>query len=46
MARSLYPEAPLHLQRHDGRAEALLVAHWAQRLVMNELDLVGGGKAA
>lgn len=27
-ARLLYPEAPLHLQKHHGRAEALLIAHW------------------
>lgn len=28
-ARLLYPSAELHLARHDGRAEALLLAHWA-----------------
>ena len=33
-ARALFPKAPLQLQRHDGRAEALLIAHWAQRYVM------------
>lgn len=57
-ARALFPKAPLHLQKHNGRAEALLIAHWAQRYVLGvqgpsaaaaavgELDLVGGGKAA
>jgi hypothetical protein len=33
-ARMLFPKAPLHLQKHDGRAEALLIAHWAQRHVL------------
>jgi len=28
-ARLLYPAAELHLAKHDGRAEALLLAHWA-----------------
>ena len=28
-ARLLYPSAELHLAKHDGRAEALLLAHWA-----------------
>jgi hypothetical protein len=28
-ARLLYPTAELHLAKHDGRAEALLLAHWA-----------------
>ncbi len=27
-ARLLYPDAELHLAKHDGRAEALLLAHW------------------
>lgn len=27
-ARLLYPSADLGLQKHDGRAEALLLAHW------------------
>lgn len=27
-ARLLYPLAELHLAKHDGRAEALLLAHW------------------
>lgn len=29
-ARLLYPTADLRLAKHDGRAEALLLAHWAQ----------------
>jgi len=28
-ARLLFPTAELHLKKHDGRAEALLIAHWA-----------------
>jgi crossover junction endodeoxyribonuclease RuvC len=28
-ARLLFPTADLHLAKHDGRAEALLLAHWA-----------------
>ena len=28
-ARLLYPHAELHLAKHEGRAEALLIAHWA-----------------
>ena len=28
MARNLWPNAPLHLKKHDGRAEALLMAYW------------------
>lgn len=31
MARRLWPDAPLHLQKHDGRAEALLLAEWIRR---------------
>lgn len=27
-ARLLFPTAPLTLKKHDGRAEALLIAHW------------------
>lgn len=27
-ARLLFPRAELHLCKHDGRAEALLIAHW------------------
>ncbi|HEY4355635.1 MAG TPA: hypothetical protein VGN16_07815 [Acidobacteriaceae bacterium] len=27
-ARLLFPYVDLHLQKHDGRAEALLIAHW------------------
>jgi crossover junction endodeoxyribonuclease RuvC len=27
-ARLLFPKAELHLCKHDGRAEALLIAHW------------------
>ena len=30
-ARLLFPAADLRLAKHDGRAEALLLAHWAQR---------------
>lgn len=29
-ARLLFPTAELHLAKHDGRAEALLLAHYAQ----------------
>lgn len=29
-ARLLFPTAELHLAKHDGRAEALLLAHWGQ----------------
>ncbi len=28
-ARMLFPDAELHLQKHDGRAEALLLGYWA-----------------
>lgn len=28
LAQRLYPAAPLHLKKHDGRAEALLLARW------------------
>jgi hypothetical protein len=28
-ARQLFPTAPLSLKKHEGRAEALLIAHWA-----------------
>lgn len=28
MARQFYPEAPLSLKKHEGRAEALLLARW------------------
>jgi hypothetical protein len=28
-ARLLFPAADLHLAKHDGRAEALLIAHWS-----------------
>jgi hypothetical protein len=26
MAREIFPQAPLHLKKHNGRAEALLIA--------------------
>ncbi len=29
-ARLLFPSADLHLAKHDGRAEALLLAYWGQ----------------
>ena len=29
-ARLLFPTAELHLAKHDGRAEALLIAHWSR----------------
>ena len=29
-ARLLFPTAELHLAKHDGRAEAILLAHWGQ----------------
>jgi len=28
LAVKLFPEAPLHLKKHDGRAESLLMARW------------------
>jgi crossover junction endodeoxyribonuclease RuvC len=28
LATRLFPAAPLHLKKHDGRAEALLLARW------------------
>jgi crossover junction endodeoxyribonuclease RuvC len=28
LAQRLFPDAPLHLKKHDGRAEALLLARW------------------
>ena len=28
LATRLFPSAPLHLKKHDGRAEALLLARW------------------
>lgn len=28
MARQLYPEAELHLKKHEGRAEAILIGLW------------------
>ena len=31
LARLLWPEAPLKLEKHDGRAEALLLAEWLRR---------------
>lgn len=33
-ARLLFPAADLRLAKHDGRAEALLIAHWAARRAM------------
>jgi Holliday junction resolvasome RuvABC endonuclease subunit len=32
MARRLYPDAELHLKKHDGRADALHLARYAQQL--------------
>lgn len=31
MARQMWPEAPLKLEKHDGRAEALLLSEWLRR---------------
>lgn len=31
LARSLWPNAPLHLKKHNGRAEALLLAEYLRR---------------
>jgi crossover junction endodeoxyribonuclease RuvC len=28
LATRMFPDAPLHLKKHDGRAEALLMARW------------------
>lgn len=33
MALRLYPAAPITLAKHDGRAEALLIAHWGRSLL-------------
>jgi hypothetical protein len=32
MARELFSNAPLTLKKHNGRAEALLIAEWYRRL--------------
>lgn len=29
IAREMFPDAPLSLQKHHGRADAILIAHWA-----------------
>jgi len=31
LARQMFPEAPLNLKKHNGRAEALLIAEWLRR---------------
>ncbi len=31
LAKELFPEAPLYLKKHNGRAEALLLAEWLRR---------------
>lgn len=31
VARRLFPQVDLHLQKHHGRADALLIADWARR---------------
>lgn len=31
MARAMWPDAPLNLKKHEGRAEALLLAEWRRR---------------
>jgi len=31
LARNIFPNAPLHLKKHHGRAEALLIAEWYRR---------------
>jgi len=30
VARRMFPDAPLHLKKHHGRADALLIAHWGR----------------
>jgi hypothetical protein len=30
-ARLLFPQAELHLEKHDGRADATLIADWIHR---------------
>ena len=35
MARRLFPDQELHLQKHHNRAEALLIAEWARRFLFN-----------
>lgn len=36
MARRLFPDQELHLQKHHNRAEALLIAEWARRFLFNK----------
>ncbi len=31
LAKTLYPDAPITLMKHEGRADALLLAHYARR---------------
>ena len=38
VARRLWPDAPLTLKKHDGRADALLIARWGY------LQMIGGEK--
>jgi hypothetical protein len=35
-ARLLYPDLELHLAKHEGRAEAILIAHYARTLAWKE----------
>lgn len=48
-ARKLFPDANLRAASSHNRAEAILIAYWAQRYTSagsGELALTGGGKAA
>ena len=38
MARRLFPDQELHLQKHHNRAEALLIAEWARRFLFNQKE--------
>ena len=42
VARRMFPKAELHLKKHHGRADALLIAHWLRQQHNN--PQAGGGK--
>ncbi len=37
-ARLMFPTAELHLAKHDGRAEALLIAEFGRRTIMGKAE--------
>lgn len=39
LARQLFPSAPLTRQADNGRAEALLIAHYSQRFIQRTLEV-------